>query len=269
MAEQGDTRKPRSRWTNGQVARVGVFGALLILLSACASSPGLAPVAERSSQSPALASDRHVVRKGETLYAIAWRYGVDYQALSRRNGIGKDYLIHPGQVLYLDVASRPVTKASSAPKSSETSISRTKVTKSPGSNVPAKPPKTVTFSHFQWSWPSQGKIIRTFSPKNGLSKGIDIEGRLGQPVLSAAPGTVVYAGDGLRGYGKLLIIKHSDQYLSAYAHNNKLLVNEGEVVKGSQKIAEIGSSGTDSTKLHFEIRREGKPVDPLQLLPKR
>ncbi len=121
----------------------------------------------------------------------------------------------------------------------------------------------------QWQWPAQGPIIARFQGATGLNKGVDIAGDLGQPVLAAASGQVVYAGTGLRGYGKLLIIKHNDTFLSAYAHNDRLLVGEGDQVKAGQRIADMGSSGTSRVKLHFEIRREGTPVDPLNYLPKR
>lgn len=112
-------------------------------------------------------------------------------------------------------------------------------------------------------------MIGRYSSNSSLNKGIDIAGDLGQPVLAASDGTVVYAGSGLRGYGELLIIKHSDTYVSAYGHNRRLLVREGQKVKAGQVIAEMGSTGTDRVKLHFEIRRNGKPVNPLSYLPAR
>jgi lipoprotein NlpD len=118
-----------------------------------------------------------------------------------------------------------------------------------------------------WLWPAEGKVITTFSEGNG--KGIDIAGKAGDPVLAAAAGKVVYAGSGLRGYGKLVIIKHDDSFLSAYAHNRQLLVNEGQAVSKGQKIAELGNTDADRPKLHFELRRQGKPVDPLKYLPNR
>ena len=127
----------------------------------------------------------------------------------------------------------------------------------------------VTRSASGWAWPANGVLISRFSSNGSLNKGIDIAGELGQPVLAASDGTVVYAGSGLRGYGELVIIKHSDTYVSAYGHNRRLLVQEGQKVKAGQKIAEMGSTGTDRVKLHFEVRRQGKPVDPLQYLPKR
>jgi lipoprotein NlpD len=120
-----------------------------------------------------------------------------------------------------------------------------------------------------WSWPAKGKVIERFSTRNPQNKGIDISGKKGESVNAAAAGTVVYAGKGLRGYGNLVIIKHDAKFLSAYAHTSRILVREKEKIKAGQIIAEIGSTGTDRVKLHFEIRRNGRPVDPLQFLPKR
>jgi lipoprotein NlpD len=124
---------------------------------------------------------------------------------------------------------------------------------------------TLNNSNIDWIWPTDGKVLEGFS---GKSKGVRIAGVAGQPVLASAAGQVVYSGSGLRGYGKLLIIKHNNTYLSAYAHNSKILVQEGETVTRGQKIAEMGNSDTDSVKLHFEIRKNGKPVDPLNFLPR-
>ncbi len=140
----------------------------------------------------------------------------------------------------------------------------------PSAAVPAKPeaarPEPAE-DLVDWGWPAQGRVVAAFSdPSN---KGVDIAGKRGEPVNASAGGRVVYIGEGLRGYGKLVIIKHNDTYLSAYAHNDAILVKEGQMVVKGQKIAEIGSTGTDQTKLHFEIRRLGKPVDPLRFLPDR
>jgi lipoprotein NlpD len=128
---------------------------------------------------------------------------------------------------------------------------------------------TTNEQSLKWIWPADGKIIARFSAKSNASKGLDIDARRGQPVRATAPGRVVYKGSGLRGYGNLVIIKHSTNYLSAYAHNDKIHVNENEIVKSGQRIADVGSSGTQSEKLHFEIRYKGKPVDPLNYLPQR
>ena len=118
-----------------------------------------------------------------------------------------------------------------------------------------------------WRWPSTGPVIRKYSAT--VHKGIDISGRLGDPVVSVAPGKVVYAGTGIVGFGELLIVKHNDTYLSAYGHNSQLLVREGQQVDAGQQIARKGNTGTDTVKLHFEIRREGKPIDPIRILPPR
>ena len=131
-----------------------------------------------------------------------------------------------------------------------------------------KPAEAATDpDEINWIWPASGKTIGTFS--EGGNKGVDIAGRAGDPVLASAEGKVVYSGEGLRGYGKLVIVKHNATYLSAYAHNQTILVKEGQSVSKGQKIAEMGSSGTDKVKLHFEVRRQGKPVDPLKYLPPR
>ncbi len=131
--------------------------------------------------------------------------------------------------------------------------------------LPNKVASAPNSSGIDWIWPTDGKLLEGFSDK---SKGVRISGVVGQPVLASAGGQVVYSGSGLRGYGKLLIIKHNNTYLSAYAHNSKILVQEGETVTKGQKIAEMGDSDTDSVKLHFEIRKNGKPVDPIQFLPR-
>lgn len=137
------------------------------------------------------------------------------------------------------------------------------VAETPKPDIPGDAPE----DRVNWTWPAAGRVIATFS-ENG-NKGVDIDGKLGEPVLAAGPGRVVYSGTGIRGYGQLVIIKHNDKYLSAYAHNSKILVKEGQDVTRGQKIAEIGRTDADRTKLHFEIRRFGKPIDPLQFLPNR
>lgn len=130
-----------------------------------------------------------------------------------------------------------------------------------------KPEPTTGGEEITWVWPANGKMVATFS--EGVSKGVDIAGKAGDPVVAAGDGKVVYSGTGLRGYGKLLIIKHNNTYLSAYAHNQNVLLKEGQSVSKGQKIAEMGNTDTDQVKLHFEVRRQGKPVDPLKYLPQR
>jgi|TARA_B100000315_G_scaffold70219_1_gene64089 lipoprotein NlpD len=203
----------------------------------------------------------HLVQAGETLYSIAWRYGMDYRELASTNQIGPPFTIYVNQKLSLlkrsnRKSSKP-GKIQSAPKAATVK--------------PAKPKRDAVASqaaNIKWSWPVRGPVIRRFSPQKGLNKGIDIKSRLGQPVSSAADGIVVYAGGGLRGFGKLIIVKHTQDYLSAYGHNRALLVKEGEKVKGGQHVAEIGSNGSNEEMLHFEIRRNGKPENPLRYLPK-
>ncbi|WP_426417367.1 peptidoglycan DD-metalloendopeptidase family protein [Aestuariirhabdus sp. LZHN29] len=244
--------------------------AVILLLSGCASDAPYAPVSDRTKP-PEVTWGYHLVRPGETLYSIAWRYGRDFQELANANNIRAPYTIYPKQKLSLYTpGTRSVRKSSSSkPKASppkrKVSV-RPKV--APQSTV-SKSSAVKSSGPVKWRWPSRGKVIQYYSTAGKLNKGIDIGGKLGEPVNSAAPGRVVYAGSGLLGYGRLVIVKHNSTYLSAYAHNSKVLVKEGDSVTVGQKIAEIGSSGTNREKLHFEIRKNGKPVNPLQYLPKR
>jgi lipoprotein NlpD len=240
---------------------------IVVLLSACSSSTNQAPVQDRTSPSSSKLG-YHLVAKGETLYSIAWRYGIDYKKLAKANGVGRSFTIYPGQKIYLNktvIKPQPTKLASKSP-SKKTNPQRSKSTTSSQKKAQVSLPSNGSL---KWQWPTQGRIIARFSSLKSLNKGIDIKGGLGEPVVAAAPGIVVYAGSGIRGYGNLLIIKHDERFLSAYAHNSRLLVKEDEVIKAGQKIAEIGNSGTDQSKLHFEIRRDGKPIDPLRYLPKR
>lgn len=256
-----------------------VISIKICLLTGCLSNHS-APV-EDKSRTNIKRPLAHVVIPGDTLFSIAWRYGLKYEALAKHNGINAPYLIRPSQVIRLDIAAKAQsnqgsrTQATNSRKMSPTkntqfvstprSTSKIKQTVMAGSD---KPNSQLTGAP-QWRWPTQGAILSSFQSNSGLNKGIDIGGKLGEPVLAAASGKVVYSGSGLRGYGKLLIIKHNETFLSAYAHNNALRVKEGDFVKAGQTIAEMGSSGTDRVKLHFEIRRDGTPVDPMKFLPRR
>lgn len=214
-----------------------------------------------AATAPPPESGVHVVAKGETLYAIARRRGLRYVELARWNGIAPPYTVYPGQRLRLAPAAGTGTNAAPAPAgppSAPASGSRPAVASAPAERE----------GPLVWSWPTEGTIIARFSP-GGPSKGIDIAGQAGQPIRAAAAGEVVYEGSGLRGYGQLIIVKHNAEFLSAYAHCAATYVREGSVIKAGQKIAEMGSTGTDRTKLHFEIRRRGIPVDPLEFLPKK
>ena len=256
---------------------VGLFlSTTLALLAACSSTPkNGVNVVDRNgvAQRPAVTTGQYAVRRGDTLFSIAFRYGWDWKALAARNNIAAPFTIVPGQVIRFDgrSGSQPAggtttTVVSSYSGSKTTVIKRSAATATAPAAVAPLPAGPAPKG---WGWPSNGILIGKFSSNGSLNKGIDIAGDLGQPVLAASDGSVVYAGSGLRGYGELIIIKHSDTYVSAYGHNRRLLVREGQQVKVGQTIAEMGSTGTDRVKLHFEIRRQGKPVDPLQFLPRR
>lgn len=240
--------------------RLMLLGAVL-LLAGC--STGYAPVFDQSLgvAKRLLGSDEYRVRSGDTLMAIAFRFDMDHRKLASINGIEDSDLIYAGQVLKLKGQS--VVKASTKPvraKPAQRTVSKVK---------PAAKALTPAVSAFNWQWPHSGKVLARYSSKEGGNKGLDLSGRLGDPIKAAAPGQVVYAGSGLLGYGNLVIISHSQDYLSAYAHNSNILVKENQQVQAGQKIAELGSSGATVPMLHFEIRKDGKPVDPQRYLPRR
>lgn len=227
------------------------------------------------------APGEYVIQPGDTLYGIAWRYKLDYQVLARWNGIGPPYRIYPGQRLRLTApssaaAAAPATGASKKkPETAATAVrpapAAPAVSPSPRSTPAVKPTaprasgEVRTVGGITWQWPAQGRVESADSVLG--ERGINIFGTRGQSVRAAADGRIVYSGSGLVGYGKLIIVEHNDTYLSAYAHNDKLLVAEGARVVGGQQIAEMGSTGTRQVMLHFEIRRGGKPVPPLEFLP--
>ena len=264
-----------------------------------------APVIERApgAQAPAAPPVRAVavdqrpetytVKRGETLYGIALDHGLDYRELAEWNGISNPNVIRVGDTLRLRapataaalegaVQVRPVTSAgalesrplgagpeaaSAVKKPDEATIARVEPRRPEPEPKPKPEAQSDDDEKVDWSWPVAGRIVARFA--DPVSKGVDISAKLGDPVLASAPGRVVYSGAGLRGYGKLIIIKHNPTYLSAYAHNNQILVKEGQSVAKGQKIGEVGSTDADAPKLHFEIRRLGKPVDPLKFLPER
>ncbi|KAB8305226.1 murein hydrolase activator NlpD [Erwinia endophytica] len=254
----------------------------------------------------------YTVKRGDTLFYIAWITGNDFRDLAQRNNVSSPYSLHvgqqlqvsnssggtltggnaitaeddkaggvatqssPGQIQSTTVAQQPViTYSEDSGKASEG-----KMLPSSGTNTVATTTAPVTVPTVSsttnsttpvgsWRWPTNGKIIDNFSASEGGNKGIDIAGSRGQPVIATASGRVVYAGNALRGYGNLIIIKHNDDYLSAYAHNDTMLVREQQEVNAGQKIATMGSTGTSSVRLHFEIRYKGKSVNPLRYLPQR
>lgn len=235
--------------------------AIVSALTACANFP-LPPVNEQGRPVRQPEARYRVVQPGDTLYSISWESGRDYQDVARWNGIAPPYLIYPGQRirLYPPAAEPPAHPPSSAAPARAKNDSKTRA---PTTTAPAAPTANLS-----WVWPTQGDLIERFSA-NGPNKGIDIAGKIGQPVVAAEEGHVVYQGGGLRGYGQLIIIKHNDDFLSAYAHCDRIYVKEGNVVKRGQKIADMGRTGTDTVKLHFEIRYRGAPVDPQKYLPRK
>lgn len=276
-----------------------VFAAWPILivaavLAGCSSTPRTAPVVERlatpvpaTARSQTLGSgdwrpEYYTVRRGDTLYAVALDYGLDYRELAAWNGLEDPNRIRVGQRLRLaagpqqGVTTAPVgmTPAlqgkpleGSAEQASAPTPDKTKAETKPASELGKSPDGSLQGDgEPDWIWPTGGRVIAGYSESAQL-KGLDIAGSPGQPVVAGATGKVVYSGTGLRGYGKLVIVKHNAVYLSAYAHNRDILVKEGQTVAKGQKIAEMGNTDADQVKLHFQIRRYGKPVDPLKYLP--
>jgi lipoprotein NlpD len=215
--------------------------ALLALLAGCSSALRWSP-------------DTHVVRDGDTLFSIARRYDLDPRDLAAWNRLGDGRLIYPGQRLTLTGPAGAGTRAPAR------TASRPKV-------AAARPPPVRAVDG--WRWPTAGKLAAGFGSTPSTQSGIEIGGRFGQVVSAAADGEIVYAGSGLKSYGQLLIIKHNESFLSAYGHNDTLLVREGERVVAGQQIARMGNGPGKKPLLHFEIRRNGSPVDPLGYLPGR
>jgi len=251
--------------------------------SAAASAPvPVAPAVVRTAK-----DGIYVAQRGDTLNNVALAFGVTSKDLARWNGVGESEGLIPGQTLQVtpppDVATAsPITRGGqvevrplpppggSVPEAPASLPPSAPATAPPGvvpPATPAAPEPTRALSSVAWLWPTPGKVIETFDdPRN---KGIDIAGNEGAPVQAAADGEVVYVGSAVRGYGNLVIVRHSDDYITAYAHNRKVLVAEKQSVKRGQAIAELGRSDADRPKLHFEIRHQGKPVDPLKYLPAR
>lgn len=210
------------------------------------------------------------VEKGDTLYSIVWRYGKNFKEIAELNGLGPPYMIYPGQTIYFVSNSRSLNKKTKK-RYSRAVVKHSIKVKESTKNPPVRRAQTITFTRgkINWQWPVDGAVIAKFLESGIGNKGLDISAKKGDAVLAAAAGRVVYSGSHLVGYGKLVIIKHNDDYLSAYAHNSKLLVEEGMRVDLRQKIAEVGSTGANREKLHFEIRYKGRPIDPERLLPLR
>ena len=255
--------------------------ALLALLVACGSSPRQpAPVEDRSAghgtvslaeTKPMPGSENagkpgyYTVQKGDTLTRIGLDNGQAWRDVARWNNLSNPDVIEVGQVLRVappgsavessGVVVRPVASSAAAPAPAQAAAK------------PASPSSATASEDLGFAWPANGQVVQGFD--EAKNKGIDIAGKAGDPVLAAADGQVVYAGAGLRGYGNLIIVKHNNTYLTAYAHNQKLLVKEDQKVRRGDKIAEMGSSDADRVKLHFEVRKQGKPVDPAKFLASR
>lgn len=219
----------------------------------CSTYP--APVSSLN-QPPSIRITTHQVAAGDTLYSIAWRYDLNVQNLAAANGIGQPYDIALGQVLSLDT---PKAQPSGI-KPARTTSNAAATSAAPAPQLrkaPVKSKPTVYSTNLSWQWPVKGKQVKKYDSKN-LRKGVIVKAVSGAAVRPAASGNVVYAGDGLRGYGKLVIIKHSEVLLSAYGYNEKIMVKEGQTVKTTEIISKLGSKGT----LYFEIRKDGYPVNP-------
>ena len=280
---------PRACKGAARLALSCLLAAAVLLVAACGSSPGLnrAPVEDRGTgmtRAPAVAVDPasvkllpgaenagkpgyYTVKPGDTLIRIGLDTGQNWRDIGRWSNLENPNLIEVGQVLRVVppepvVVARPVTSGSVAP-----------VSPAPAASAPAqaasgpKPASAGSDEDVAWIWPAQGAVLAGFD--EAKNKGMDIAGKAGDAVMASADGRVVYAGAGLRGYGNLIILKHNNTFLTAYAHNQTLLVKEDQSVRKGQKIAEMGNSDADRVKLHFEIRRQGKPVDPAKYLPPR
>jgi lipoprotein NlpD len=251
------------------------LGLALLLLAGCGSAPQKAPVREAGKKVRPVAAvpagparpSSYRVQAGDTLYKIAFENGLDYQDLAAWNRLADPNLIRVGEDLRLIPPSEAVkTTPLAQPLAAGKAIDTKKPEPAPGASLPPIPSEDTELPPGQWVWPVKGEVVTRFNEGEG-SKGIDVANRRGTPVLAAAAGRVVYAGSGLRGYGKMIIIKHSKTLLSAYGHNDQVYVQEGQKVAQSQVIARMGDSDAERVKLHFEIREQGRPVDPINYLP--
>ena len=262
---------------------------LSILLFGCTSREAPAPVSSLDNKvKPAtrkvnISGSKYLVKKGDTLYSIAFSAQQDFRTLAKINDIPAPYTIFPGQSISLTKSaqkSKKTKKYTNSSKKSTVSIQKNNKKLKKGLDQPKQreyvqkqankiisEKKRNSNAKVVWGWPAKGKVTKRFSNKENGFKGLQITNKQGASVLAAAHGTVVYAGNALRGYGNLIILKHNDDYLSAYAHNSKLLVKEKQEVKAGQKIAEMGSSDSTVTALRFEIRYRGQAVNPAKYLP--
>lgn len=239
--------------------KLGVIGIVMVIvaLAGCRPFVHYDPDRERYSKGA-----EYIVNKGDTLYSIAWQHGHDYRTVARWNGISEPYTIYPGQKIRMYPGR---TAAAQTADDSDDAVASPRP--SPRNTPSSEPPDDNR--RLAWEWPVEGEIVNTFSGSDPGKKGLDIAGRMGQSVKAAADGRVVYSGNGLRGYGNLIIIKHNTTYFSAYAYNSKLHVQENDTVKSGEHIADMGNNGSGPAMLHFEIRRNGTPQNPVKYLPKK
>jgi lipoprotein NlpD len=268
---------------------------MIVAINGCSSRSKPAPVVDVQGSLPlsqklknSVTGREYIVIKGETLYSIAWRADVDVRTLATINNIKAPYNIFPQQKIFLTKnPSKPSPNSSSPNSSKRKSLNSSKqkviikpiaqkkkqeygrkvVEQKKGKKVQQQA-KAFSKKIRKWRWPAKGKVIHNFSSAKQGNKGIDIAGRRGDSVKATADGKVVYAGDALQGYGQLIIVKHNEDYLSAYAHNDRILVKEQQVVKAGQVIAKMGDTDAERVMLHFEVRFRGKSVNPMKYLPK-
>ncbi|GAB2610219.1 peptidoglycan DD-metalloendopeptidase family protein [Novilysobacter erysipheiresistens] len=251
------TTSTTSIFAGKAIFRLFAVAGLALALAACSST------VTREGGSTARPGATTVVQRGDNLYRIATENGIALRDLAAWNGIAPPYTIYPGQRLRL----YPGSQSPRASTGNATRPSPPRSTALPASTpAPSAPPVN---SGVAWRWPVDGQLLSRFEAGEPTKQGIDIAGTGGAPVRASGDGTVVYSGSGLVGYGELIIIKHNEHWLSAYGHNRNRLVNEGAVVKAGQQIAELGRTGAARDMLHFEIRYNGKPVDPLKYLPQK
>jgi lipoprotein NlpD len=241
--------------------------AVSLFLTACGSSRVVRDGTAQAGSSTPRPGQTVTVKRGDTVYRLAVNNGISPLDLATWNNIAPPYTIYPGQRLRLypsGSGSTPSRTASTPSRPGSTQTTRS--TPPPATPAPAPAPARSSVS---WRWPAEGQLVNRFSADDPTRQGIGIAGSSGQPVTAAGDGVVVYSGSGLVGYGELIIVKHDDDWLSAYGHNRSRLVNEGERVRAGQQIAEMGRTGAARDMLHFEIRHSGRPVDPLSYLPRR
>lgn len=261
------TNPPRATHAPATVNRTTIAHILLaagmaLALAACSST-----VTREGGSTPKYGATT-VVQRGDTLYRIATNNGIAMRDLAAWNRIAPPYTIYPGQRLSL----YPGGRGGPPPRASASSASNTKPAPPRSSASPVSTTASTAApinSGVAWRWPVEGQLLSRFEAGEPTKQGVDIAGTGGAPVLASGDGTVVYSGSGLVGYGELIIIKHNEHWLSAYGHNRNRLVNEGAVVRAGQQIAELGRTGAARDMLHFEIRYNGKPVDPLKYLPRK